>query len=77
MLRKKSIEDEWFAMQDQIELLKLLNSDVFVFADISGSIQADSIDGIMLATCTYTTFLLILLTKKDPNLLTSEPVLFR
>ena len=43
MLRKKSIEDEWIAMQDQIELLKLLNSDVFVFADISGSIQSNSI----------------------------------
>ena len=41
MLRKKSIEDEWFAMQDQIELLKLLNSDVFVFADVSGSIQGN------------------------------------
>ena len=31
------------AMQDQIELLKLLNSDVFVFADISGSIQTNSV----------------------------------
>ena len=42
-LREKSIKDEWIAMQDQIELLKLLNSDVFVFADVSGSIQTDSI----------------------------------
>lgn len=43
MLREKSVDDEWIAMQEQIELLKLLNSDVFVFADISGSIQTDSI----------------------------------
>lgn len=42
-LREKSVEEEWIAMQDQIELLKLLNSDIFVFADVSGSIQTDSI----------------------------------
>tara|TARA_B100001123_G_scaffold450320_1_gene620420 strand:- start:1287 stop:2177 length:891 start_codon:yes stop_codon:yes gene_type:complete len=42
-LKEKTVDDEWLAMQEQIELLKLLNSDVFVFADISGSIQADPI----------------------------------
>ena len=41
-LRERSIEDEWIAMKDQINLLKYLNSSVFVFADISGSIQAES-----------------------------------
>ena len=42
-LRKKNVDDEWSAMQDQIDLLKLLESDVFVFADISDSIQTESI----------------------------------
>jgi len=41
LLRERNINDEWSAMQGQIELLKLLNSSVFVFADISGSIQGD------------------------------------
>ena len=41
-LREKNIEDEWFSMQEQIELLKYLKSDVFVFADISGSIQGEA-----------------------------------
>jgi inosose dehydratase len=42
MLREKNVNDEWFSMQDQISLLKLLNSSVFVFADVSGTIQADA-----------------------------------
>ena len=41
-LKEKTIEEEWLSMQDQIELLKYLNSDVFVFADVSGSIQGDA-----------------------------------
>jgi len=41
-LREKSVEDEWLSMQEQIELLKFLNSDVFVFADVSGSIQGEA-----------------------------------
>ena len=41
-LREKSVEDEWSSMQEQIELLKFLNSDVFVFADVSGSIQGEA-----------------------------------
>lgn len=40
-LREKSLEEEWIAMQEQIDLLKYLGSRVFVFADISGSIQGD------------------------------------
>lgn len=39
LIRDRSIEDEWIAMQDHIELLKFINASVFVFADISGSIQ--------------------------------------
>ena len=38
-LRKRTVEDEWKAMQSQIELFKLLKSDVFVFADVTDSIQ--------------------------------------
>ena len=34
-LREKNIEEEWASMQNQIELLKYINSHVFVFADIS------------------------------------------
>ncbi len=40
-LRGRSAKDEWAAMQDHINLLKMVNADVFVFADISGSIQGD------------------------------------
>ena len=40
-LRGRSAKDEWVAMQDHINLLKLVNADVFVFADVSGSIQGD------------------------------------
>jgi len=38
-LRQRNLEVEWQSMQEQIELLKMLNSDVFIFADISDSIQ--------------------------------------
>ena len=38
-LRNKNVEQEWALMQEQITLLKKLNSSVFVFADISNSIQ--------------------------------------
>ena len=40
-LKEKSIEEEWQAMQGQIELLKLVKSSVFIFADVSGSIQGE------------------------------------
>ena len=38
-LRERSVEEEWSAMQDHINLLKFIHADVFVFADVSGSIQ--------------------------------------
>ena len=41
LLRTRSAEEEWVAMQDHLNLLKLVNADVFVFADVSGSIQGD------------------------------------
>ena len=40
-LREKSIEEEWLAMQDQISLLKIVDASVFVFADVSSSIQGE------------------------------------
>ena len=39
LLRRKSVNDEWAAMQDHLSLLKMVNADLFVFADVSGSIQ--------------------------------------
>ena len=39
LLRKRTAKEEWFAMQDHINLLKIVKGSVFVFADISGSIQ--------------------------------------
>jgi len=39
-LKERSVEEEWSAMQDHIKLLKYIESKVFVFADVSGSIQA-------------------------------------
>jgi inosose dehydratase len=39
-LRGRSINDEWIAMQDHLNFLKTVNSDVFIFADVSGSIQS-------------------------------------
>ena len=41
LLRTRSAEEEWASMQDHLNLLKLVNADVFVFADVSGSIQGD------------------------------------
>ncbi|MDB4861431.1 myo-inosose-2 dehydratase [Alphaproteobacteria bacterium] len=41
LLRGRSVNDEWAAMQDHLNLLKMVNADVFVFADVSGSIQGD------------------------------------
>ena len=40
-LKERSVEEEWQAMQNQIELYKLINSSIFIFADISGSIQGE------------------------------------
>ena len=34
-----SVDSEWEKMQDQINLLKKINADVFVFADVSDSVQ--------------------------------------
>ena len=41
LLRGRSAEIEWAAMQDHLNLLKLIKADVFVFADVSGSIQGN------------------------------------
>ena len=41
LLRGKSANEEWAAMQDHLNLLKMVKADVFVFADVSGSIQGD------------------------------------
>jgi len=41
LLRNRSIEEEWSSMQDHINLLKFVESDVFIFADVSGSTQGD------------------------------------
>ncbi len=42
LLRNRSVQEEWSAMQDHLNLLKLVKADVFIFADISGSIQGDA-----------------------------------
>ena len=41
-LRKRSASEEWAAMQDHLNLLKIIKGDIFVFADVSGSIQGES-----------------------------------
>ena len=41
LLRGRSAKEEWIQMQDHLNLLKMVNAEVFVFADISGSIQGD------------------------------------
>ena len=41
LLKERSIEEEWSAMQDHINLLKYVGSEVFVFADVSDSIQGN------------------------------------
>ena len=43
LLRERSVEEEWSAMQDHINLLKFVGSDVFVFADVSDSIQGNDL----------------------------------
>ena len=39
LLNLRSVDIEWEKMQDQINLLKKINADVFVFADVSDSVQ--------------------------------------
>ena len=41
-LRERNVDAEWEAMQDQIKLLKMVNASVFIFADVSGSIQGEA-----------------------------------
>ena len=41
LLRERSIDEEWNAMQDHLKLLKMVKASVFVFADVSGSIQGN------------------------------------
>ena len=41
-LRKRSVLDEWSAMQDHLNLLKMVDGDIFIFADVSGSIQGEA-----------------------------------
>ena len=38
-LKERSLEEEWLSMQSQIEIFKKLDSSVFIFAEISASIQ--------------------------------------
>ena len=40
-LRERTVNEEWAAMQEHLSLLKLVKADVFVFADVSASIQGD------------------------------------
>ena len=42
-LRNRSAKDEWVAMQDHLNLLKFVGGEVFVFADVSASIQSDKL----------------------------------
>jgi len=41
LLRERSINDEWAAMQNHLNLLKMVKANIFVFADVSGSIQGN------------------------------------
>ena len=41
LLRERSVNDEWAAMQDHLNLLKMVKANIFVFADVSGSIQGN------------------------------------
>jgi inosose dehydratase len=43
LIRERSVDAEWESMQNHISLLKFVKSDVFVFADVSGSIQGDAL----------------------------------
>jgi len=40
-LRGRSVDEEWSAMQDHLSLLKMVKANIFVFADVSGSIQGN------------------------------------
>ena len=40
-LRNRSINEEWACMQDHLNLIKMVKGSVFVFADVSGSIQGN------------------------------------
>ncbi len=42
LLKERTVEEEWLAMQDHLNLLKLVGADIFVFADVSGSIQGNA-----------------------------------
>ena len=42
-LRKRSASEEWAAMQDHLNLLKIVKGDIFVFADVSSSTQSDNL----------------------------------
>jgi len=42
LLRTRSAKEEWESMQDHLNLLKLTKADVFVFADVSASIQGEA-----------------------------------
>ena len=39
LLKTRSVDEEWKSMQDHLNLLKMVKASVFVFADVSGSIQ--------------------------------------
>ena len=43
LLKERSIEQEWAAMQDHINLLKFIDANIFVFADVTGSIQTNKL----------------------------------
>jgi inosose dehydratase len=43
LLNERSVEEEWSAMQEHIGLLKFVESKIFVFADVSGSIQGNGL----------------------------------
>ncbi|MDC0226672.1 myo-inosose-2 dehydratase [Alphaproteobacteria bacterium] len=42
-LKNRTVDEEWETMQDHINLLKIVKADVFVFADVSESIQAQGL----------------------------------
>ena len=42
LLRTRSAADEWRAMRDHLDLLKFIKAEIFVFADVSGSIQGEA-----------------------------------
>ena len=41
-LRERSVTEEWTAMQDHLNLLKKVSGEIFIFADVSGSIQGEA-----------------------------------